>query len=237
MHNKYKQINRILEIINDEVEKLNKQSITVVDYGCGKSYLTFVLYYYFKHVRNLDITMIGIDRKEEVIKNCRKIAEKYKYDKLKFIAGDIESNEYEDDVDIVIALHACDTATDYALFHALKKKADYIFVAPCCQHEICGQIKNDEYMWILRHGALKERLSALLTDAIRCNILEYFGYKTQLVEFVPFEHTPKNLLIRAVRKRNGKTPKRLEEVNRLVADYNLNPTLLKLIKTLHMFNK
>jgi len=229
MYNKFKQINRILEIINDEMEDLKGRPITVVDYGCGKSYLTYILYYYFKEIKNIDITMIGVDEKKDVIDNCNNIAKKYNYENLKFIVGDIGNYEYDGEVDIVIALHACDTATDYALFNAIRKNIKLIFAAPCCQHELFGQIKSDKYKWLIKHGVIKERFSSLITDAIRCNILEYYGYKTQLVEFVPFEHTPKNILIRAVKKRDTVSPQRLDEVKSLAAEFNLDPTLLRLI--------
>jgi SAM-dependent methyltransferase len=197
-YDKFKQINRFLEFIEDILPQLSAdREQTIIDFGCGKSYLTFAVYYYLHELKGLDIRIIGLDLKKDVIMHCNLLARKYGYDKLKFYVGDIADYKDVDRVDMVVTLHACDTATDYALAKAVKWGAKVILSVPCCQHEANAQIESDELEPVLKYGILKERMSSILTDAIRAGRLEEAGYQTQLLEFIDMEHTPKNILIRA----------------------------------------
>lgn len=203
-YDKFKQINRYLEFIRDVLPILPKdRTVNIIDFGCGKSYLTFAMYYYLKVLNGFDIRVIGLDLKDDVIEKCNRLSEKFGYSEaLKFIRGDISTFEGDYKPDMVVTLHACDTATDYALEKAVHWGASVIFSVPCCQHEVNKQIECKELEPVLKYGLLKERMSALITDAVRANLLEEQGYDTQILEFIDMEHTPKNLLIRAV-KRQG----------------------------------
>ena len=192
-YDKYKQINRFIELVDDAFRAYGRDEITILDFGCGKSYLTFAMYYYFRELKKLDVNIIGLDLKEDVIAICNGLAEKYGYEKLHFYQGDIASYTGRDEVDMVVTLHACDTATDYALEKAVKWNAKVILSVPCCQHELNRQIANKELYPIMDYGILKERMAALLTDGIRAKLLENAGYETQILEFIDMEHTPKNL--------------------------------------------
>lgn len=234
-YDKFKQINRFLEFIEDVLPKLNKnREITIIDFGCGKSYLTFAMYYYLKELNSIDARIIGLDLKEDVIDKCNELSMKYGYEKLNFYKGDIKNYEGVSKVDMVVTLHACDTATDYALNKAVSWGAEVILSVPCCQHELNAQIKNDILEPVLKYGLIKERLSALITDALRADILEGAGYYVQILEFIDMEHTPKNILIRAV-KNDKKSD--LASINENIQKYeslreflNVNPKLDQLLK-------
>lgn len=206
-YDKFRQINRYLEFIEDILKKLPQdRPVRIIDFGCGKSYLTFAMYYYLHVLQKYEVRVTGLDLKEDVIDFCNALAEKYRYENLHFEKGDISTYEGENAVDMVVTLHACDTATDYALEKAVKWGAKVIMAVPCCQHEVNRQVSCPQLSKILKYGLIKERISALITDAVRANLLEEMGYETQILEFIDMEHTPKNLLIRAVKK-DGMRPK------------------------------
>ena len=229
MYDKYRQINRFVELIDDEIDALPAdQTIRIVDFGCGKSYLTFAMYYYLHELQHRDIQVTGLDLKTDVIKHCNELAEKLGYDRLKFERGDISTYEGTDVADMVVTLHACDLATDYALDKAVKWGARVILAVPCCQHELNRQIKCDSLKPVLKYGIIKERIAALLTDALRANLLEQQGYETQILEFIDMEHTPKNLLIRAVKK-GSMRPKHSTDIRTVEELLHVMPTLDKLL--------
>lgn len=233
-YDKFRQINRFLEFIEDILPALSKnRKLTILDFGCGKSYLTFAMYYYLKVLKNIDIQIIGLDLKKDVIEHCQKLADGYGYADLKFLTGDIADYDGVEHVDMVVTLHACDTATDYALYKAVKWGADVILSVPCCQHEANYQIANQELEAIFKYGILKERIAALVTDGIRANVLEECGYKTQILEFIDMEHTPKNLLIRAIKdKKEAKENENVKNSQKVEKFLNLNLTLPKLIDSI-----
>ena len=200
---KFRQINRYLEFVRDIIPQLPKdRTLTILDFGCGKSYLTFALYYYLREIEHFDIRVIGLDLKEDVIAHCNELAKRFGFEALSFYVGDISSYEGVEAVDMVVTLHACDVATDYALEKAVKWGAKVIFSVPCCQHELHNQMDCKPLNSVLKYGLIQERMAALLTDALRANLLEEAGYETQILEFIDMEHTPKNILIRAM-KREG----------------------------------
>lgn len=227
-YDKFKQINRYLEFVEDVLPVLKREgAIHIIDFGCGKSYLTFALYYYLHELQKLDVMITGLDLKTDVIHNCNRLAQSYGYDRLQFVQGDIKNFTGADQVDMVVTLHACDTATDYAIEKAVGWGAKVIFTVPCCQHEVNGQIQNKLLRPVLKYGLLKERLSAILTDAIRANLLEEAGYDTQVLEFIDMEHTPKNILIRAVRRQEKREDSGISE---LTAALGVETTLQKLFR-------
>lgn len=228
---KFRQINRFLEYIEDVLPYLDRQKeLNILDFGCGKSYLTFAMYYYLKIVKEYQINVIGLDLKEDVIAECNRLSKKYDYDKLHFLVGDIASYEGSRHIDMVVTLHACDTATDYALHQAVSWGAGVILSVPCCQHELNRQLRSDVLAPVLKHGIIKERMAALITDALRAELLETKGYQVQLLEFIDMEHTPKNILIRAVRTNSsskGKSPEKLKECMEFL---NVDPCLKRLFQ-------
>ena len=235
-YDKFKQINRFLEIIDDEYKDyVSDKPLRVIDFGCGKAYLTFVLYYYFTEIRHLAVNMTGLDLKTDVIEKCNLAAQKYGYTFLRFEIGDIADYSPDDDIDMVITLHACDTATDYALYNAVTWNAKKIFSVPCCQHEINKTITSQHLNVLTRYGIIKERFSALLTDALRADILECCGYETQVLEFIDLEHTPKNIMLRAVKRPGGekaaeaRRQKMLPEIEAALQEFRIEPTLYKLL--------
>ena len=229
-YDKFRQINRFLEFIQDIVEDLPKgRELTIVDFGCGKSYLTFAMYHYLKVMKGFDIRVIGLDLKEDVIAYCNELKEKYGYEKMTFTTGDIASYTGVNAVDMVVTLHACDTATDYALEKAVKWGASVILSVPCCQHELNYQMKNKELEAVLKYGLLKERIAALVTDGLRAEMLEQCGYDTQVLEFIDMEHTPKNILIRGVKRKDCRKAD-MEKYERCCEALGVTPTLGKLLK-------
>lgn len=212
-YDKFKQMNRFLEFIRDVLPEFNQnRPITIVDFGCGKSYLTFAMYDYLHEQQGYDVHMIGLDLKKDVIAHCNEMAQKYRYENLRFLVGDIKDYEGLDQVDMVVTLHACDTATDYALAKAVKWGAKVILSVPCCQHELNRQIQCDSLQPVLQYGLVKEKIAALVTDSLRGQLLEMHGYHTQLLEFIDMEHTPKNILIRGILDSKSKSKQAKEKL-------------------------
>ncbi len=231
-YDKFKQINRFTELVHDILKDDSRKEISVIDFGCGKSYLTFILYYYLTEIKKLDAKITGLDLKEQAIADCSRIARKYGYDGLEFKVGDVAGFHADVPCDMVITLHACDTATDFALFNAIKRGAKYIMSVPCCQHEINLSMKNCAVPLMEDYGILKERFAAIATDALRAALLTYCGYETQVLEFIDIAHSPKNLLIRATKKNVSPAAREaaLQKAEGLLAMLGTSQTLYDLIK-------
>lgn len=231
-YDKFRQINRYLEFVEDILPTLdNGEPVHIIDFGCGKSYLTFALYYYLHELKGMEVHITGLDLKRDVIDRCNLLADAYGYQNLHFVYGDIGAYEGAQKADMVVTLHACDTATDYAIQKAVEWDAKVVFTVPCCQHEVNGQIENEVLEPVLKYGLLKERMAALITDGIRANLLEEAGYDTQVLEFIDMEHTPKNILIRAVkRQRLGERDKTDTGVASMTKALKVNTTLQRLMQ-------
>lgn len=226
-YDKFKQINKFLEIVHDSLKDKNiNDNFKIIDFGCGKAYLTFALYYYFYNIRNISVDIIGLDLKSDVIDYCNEVARKLNYSNLKFIHGDICDFENSKDVDMIVTLHACDTATDAALVKAIKWNCEIILSVPCCQHEFYDKINNSDMMPMLKHGIVKERISSLVTDSLRSLFLESNGYKVSLLEFISMDHTPKNIMIRGV-KVNKDVSKSKKEYKEFKRAWNLDDLFIE----------
>lgn len=237
-YDKFRQINRFLEFVEDICPVLARdRELTMIDFGCGKSYLTFAIYYYLHEVKGYDLKIIGLDLKEDVIAHCAALAEEFGYEKLHFLTGDIADYEGVSQVDLVVTLHACDTATDYALAKAVEWNAQAILSVPCCQHELNRQMDSEILQPVLKYGLLKERMAALITDGLRASMLEELGYHVQVLEFIDMEHTPKNILIRAVKGAEPKEARKEKQSEETAAELqacmeflHVNPTLARLLE-------
>lgn len=226
---KFRQINRFLEFVEDILPQLDKdREVTILDFGCGKSYLTFAMYYYLHELKQYDVRIIGLDLKTDVIHHCNELSEKYGYEKLKFLEGNIADYTGVDEVDMVVTLHACNTATDFALDKAVGWNAKVILSVPCCQHELNEQISCETLEPVFKYGLIKERIAALITDALRAEYLEQMGYDAQILEFIDMEHTPKNILIRAVK--TGKKKANEEQIRTCEEFLHVSPMLGRLLK-------
>ncbi len=224
---KFRQINRFLEFLKDVEDNIPDNSV-IIDMGCGKSYLTFAMYHYFNEINHKNIHIMGFDLKKDVVNYCNSLTEQFGFKGLKFYAEDIANIDNVDGkIAMIITLHACDTATDIALYHGIRWGCKVIMSVPCCQHEINNQISNENMDIILKHGILKERFSAVMTDAVRARILEIKGYKTSVMEFIDMEHTPKNIMIRAV-KSGKENPKKIKELKAFLDSFNVKQTLYEL---------
>lgn len=233
-YEKFRQINRFIEMIDDVISKEDKDFYHIVDFGCGKSYLTFIVYYYFTQIKKKRVKIVGMDLKKDVIEHCNKVADKYGYKDLHFICGDIKEYKTEEPIDMIVTLHACDVATDFALFHAISSKVRLIFSVPCCQHEMMAKIENESFL--LRHGIIKERISALYTDALRSQLLQACGYEVDVLEYIDSEGSLKNLLLRCKYKGIHESKKKvlLEEAECFMSENNAEIMLYKLLKANHM---
>lgn len=215
-YNKFKQINRFLELVEASLDTIiDEEEINIIDFGCGKSYLTFALYYYLVKIKGKKVKITGLDLKKDVIDFCNITTEELGYDNLEFVCGDIKDHFTDENIHMVVTLHACDNATDIALEKAVRWGAKVILSVPCCQHELYDKINNNNLKGMLKHGIIREKLSSLVTDSIRGNVLEILGYQVQLVEFIDMEHTPKNIMIRAIQKHPKYRADKIKEYNDL----------------------
>lgn len=232
-YDKFRQINRFLEYIADVMPYLPKdRKVSILDFGCGKSYLTFAMYYFLKVQNHYELDVIGLDLKKDVIAHCNELTKKYGYDGLHFLVGDVKDYTEKNEIDMVVTLHACDTATDYAIARAIEWNASVILSVPCCQHELNAQISCEPLSHALKYGLIKERMSALLTDSIRAMTMEAYGYETQVLEFIDMEHTPKNILLKGVKKsgmrKKGTT---LLDVQKFMQFLQVDQSLVRLLAT------
>ncbi|WP_250278204.1 class I SAM-dependent methyltransferase [[Clostridium] colinum] len=227
---KFRQINKFLEMIKDIEENLPKNA-KIIDMGCGKSYLTFAMYHYFNNIKEKNVTINGYDLKKDVVDHCNNLAKEFGFKNLQFFNEDIQNIDENEKVNMIISLHACDTATDYAIYFGVKLNCDVILSVPCCQHELFKQIKNDTLSCVLGYGILKERFSSILTDSLRAEALKLCGYKTNIIEFIDMEHTPKNIMIKAIKNKNfQKNVKNIEEFEKILYNFGVDPTIYKLLK-------
>lgn len=227
---KFRQINKFLEMLKDIEENLPNNA-KIIDMGCGKSYLTFAMYHYFNIIKEKNVTINGYDLKKDVVEHCNKLAKEFNFKNLQFFNEDIQNIDKSENINMIISLHACDTATDYAIYFGVKLNCDIILSVPCCQHELFKQIKNNELSSMLSYGILKERFSSLLTDNLRADALKLCGYKTNIIEFIDMEHTPKNIMIKAIKNKNSaKNDNNIENFQKLIYNFNINPTIYKLLK-------
>lgn len=236
MQKKFRQINKFLEMIQDIEPNLPDNS-TIIDMGCGKSYLTFAMYHYLNNIKNKNVNIRGYDLKSQVVSNCNDLAQEFNFENLKFYNENIENISKDSsisNINMIISLHACNTATDYALYFGVKLNCDIILSVPCCQHEVFSQIyqKDEDILnTMLSYGILKERFSALLTDNLRADALKLCGYKTNIIEFIDMEHTPKNIMIKAIKNKNNKNNnKNIIKLEETIKYFSINPTIYTLLK-------
>ena len=229
---KFRQINRYLEFVEDVYESFPKSGpIRVVDFGCGKSYLTFALHHLLNRIHGRKVDIVGLDLKTDVVEHCNEIASRLGCDGLRFESGDMAGYSPLESVDLSVSLHACDTATDVALARAVEWNAKVIFAVPCCHHEVASKLKTEFLSPIIRRGILKERFAELLTDSLRADLLEGCGYRTQVLEFISLEHTPKNILIRAIRDSKVSASAIPESVKAVRSTFGLEPCELETLLT------
>jgi len=231
-YDKYRQVNRFVELVEDVLPSLPEGRLRVVDFGSGKSYLTFALHHLLTAVHGREAAIVGLDLKPDVVADCEALARRLDAEGLSFELGDIAGYETLEGVDLVVSLHACDTATDEALDRAVRAGAGVILAVPCCQHELLPQLENAALGPLLRHGTLRERFAAEVTDAARAQLLRAVGYDVQVVEFVELEHTPKNVLLRAVARPGRDRAKALADYRAFAAELSIDPTLGRLLADL-----